>query len=622
MSFHPHDIARRARGGSILIVVLMVILLSAFFKTQVVEHERYALQSEENRLRAVPLPAPRGIIYDRKGKVIAENLPAYTISVLAPTIQALRTELERLGTVIDLTPGDIRRAERLFRREPNRPTVIFPDASIDLVAVLEEHRIDFPSLIIQSVPKRYYPDGEAVSAFVGYTSEISEAELASARFSRYKMGQVIGKDGIERQYEEILHGGEGMQFVEVDARGRIIQTTAAVPVESPVPAPPLHTNIDLDLQTYIASVFSDTLIGGVVALDPRTGGVLALYSAPGYDPNRFTGGIPQEYWTALNEDPKRPLYNKAVQGTYPPGSTWKLIDAVIALEAGLVDFTTRMPVPCSGGYQYGSRYFRCWEDRGHGSLDLTNAIAKSCNVYFYQLGLRIGLNRMLAGGVELGFNTKSGLDLPNERTPRFPYGVDYYNRRYGARGWTQAVVLNLAIGQAENSQTLVSMAKFYTALATDGSTMKPVIARTAPGQREQLFTLTPEQIAKLRAAMLQVVSFQGTAGGSMIPGLFLGGKTGTAQSGPNTPDHAWFVGMAPVQDPKIVLAVMIEFGGSGSGAARVASRVTAKYLGIPHPVDLAPPRPPGGGPAPGPTPVPADTAPRTPPTTAPVALAR
>ena len=618
MSFHPHDLARRARGGSILIVLLMVVLLSAFFKTQVVEHERYALQSEENRLRAVPLPAPRGIIYDRKGKVIAENLPAYTVSVLAPTIQGLRAELEHLGTVIDLTPGDIRRAERLFRREPNRPTVIFPDASIDLVAVLEEHRIDFPSLIIQSVPKRYYPDGEAVSAFVGYTSEISEAELASARFSRYKMGQVIGKEGIERQYEEILHGGEGMQFVEVDARGRIIQTTAAVPVESPRPAPPLHTNIDLDLQTYIASVFSDTLIGGVVALDPRTGGVLALYSAPGYDPNRFTGGIPQDYWTELNEDPKRPLYNKAVQGTYPPGSTWKLIDAVIALEAGLVDFTTRMPVACSGGYQYGSRYFRCWETRGHGSLDLSGAIAKSCNVYFYQLGLRIGLNRMLAGGVELGFNTKSGLDLPNERTPRFPYGVDYYNRRYGPRGWTQAVVLNLAIGQAENSQTLVSMAKFYTALASDGSTVKPAIARTAPAPREQLFTLTPEQMAKLRTAMQTVVSFQGTAGGSAVPGLFLGGKTGTAQSGPNTPDHAWFVGMAPVHDPKIVLAVMIEFGGSGSGAARVASRVTAKYLGIPHPVDAMPPRPPAAGP----TPVPADTAPRTPPTTAPVALAR
>jgi penicillin-binding protein 2 len=613
MSFHPHDVARRARYGSVLIVVLMAVLLSAFFRAQVVEHERYALQSEENRLRAVPLPAPRGIIYDRHGNVIAENLPAYTVSVLAPTLQGLREELRRLGTVIDLTETDVRRAERLFRREPNRPTVIFPDATIDLVAVLEEHRVDFPSLIIQSVPKRYYPDGETVSAFVGYTSEISEAELASQRFSRYKMGQVIGKDGLERQYEEILHGVEGMQFVEVDARGRIIQTTAAIPGTPPQPAAPLQTNIDLNLQRWIAEVFGDSLIGGVVAIEPKSGGVLALYSAPGYDPNRFTGGIPADYWRQLNTDPKRPLYNKAVQGTYPPGSTWKLIDAVIALQAGLIEFNSRMPAPCTGGYQYGNRYFRCWYSSGHGYQDLTGAIAKSCNVYFYQLGVRIGLTRMIAGGVELGFNSKAGLDLPNERTPRFPYGVEYYNRRYGPRGWTQSVVLNLAIGQAENSQTLVNMARFYEALATDGSAARPLIARTEQAApREQLFTLPPEQMQQLRAALLAVVSPAGTAGGSAVPGLFLGGKTGTAQSSPTTPDHSWFVGMAPVHDPQIVIAVMIEFGGGGSRAARIASRIASRYLNIRHPADVAP--------------LPADdeetdTVPLDPLTTAPVALA-
>jgi penicillin-binding protein 2 len=585
MSLHPNDIARRARVGSVLIAAAMVILLSAFFKTQVLEHDRYALQSEQNRLRAVPLPAPRGIIYDRRGNVIAENLPAYTVSVLAPTLQALREELRRLRTVIELTDADVRRAERLFHREPNRPTVIFPDASIDLVAVLEEHRIDFPSLIIQSVPKRYYPDGPAVSAFVGYTSEISETELTSPRFSTYKMGQVIGKEGIERQYEEILHGSEGVLFVEVDARGRIVESAAEVPLAPPRPAPPMHTNIDLDLQNFVDSVFGDSLIGGLVALDPRTGGVLALYSAPGYDPNRFTGGIPQDYCRELNTDPKRPLYNKAVQGTYPPGSTWKLVDAVIALEHGLVEFNSRMPSPCYGGYQYGNRYFRCWRPEGHGSLDLTGAIAQSCNVYFYQLGLRIGLNRMIAGGVALGLNQKTGLDVPNERTPRFPYGVEYYNRRYGPRGWTQSVVLNLAIGQAENSQTLVSMARFYSALATDGTAARPTIARVDT-PRERLFNLSPEHMQPLRVALETVVSWAGTAGGSAVPGLRLGGKTGTAQSGPTTPDHAWFLGMAPMHDPRIVIAVMIEFGGGGSRAARVASRVAARYLNVPHPMDF------------------------------------
>ncbi|HUR91212.1 MAG TPA: penicillin-binding protein 2 [Gemmatimonadaceae bacterium] len=616
MSFHPNDIARRARLGTILIVVLMFMLLSGFFNTQVLQHERYAVQSEENRLREVPLPAPRGIIYDRKNNVIAENLPAYTVSLLSATESALKAELARLGTVIQLTPGDIQGALKRFRREPNRPTVIFPDAAIDVVAVLEEHRIDFPSLIIQSVPKRYYPDGAAVSAFVGYTSEISESELNSERFVQYKMGQQIGKGGLERHYEEALHGAEGMRFVEVDARGRVVnEAGVARPDQVPDPGKPLMTNIDMDLQRYVSTVFGDTLIGGVIALDPKTGGVLAIHSGPGYDPNRFTGGIPQDYWKELNTDPKKPLYNKATQGTYPPGSTWKLVDAVIALENGIADFNTRMPQACGGGFAYGNAYFRCWDPRGHGSQNLSGAIEKSCNVYFYQLGLRMGLSRMLAGGIKLGMNAKSGLDLPNEKAPRFPYGLDYFNKKWGPRGWTPgSTVINLSIGQGENSQTLASMARFYSAMASDGFAAPPSIARVTP-KRERVFTLTAEQIQGLRAAMGRVVSPTGTAGGSAVPGLFLGGKTGTAQSGKNTPDHAWFVGMAPVQDPKIVVAVMIEFGGHGWQAARVASRVAAKFLNIRHPADAAPSAAPAEGDAnDGSTPVI--------PVPAPVALAR
>ncbi len=589
MSFHPNDIARRARLGTILIVMLMAFLVSGFFNTQVLQHERYAVQSEENRLREVPLPAPRGIIYDRKNNVIAENLPAYTVSLLSTTEKALVAELTRLSTVIQLTPNDVKGALKRFRREPNRPTVIFPDAAIDVVAVLEEHRIDFPSLIIQSVPKRYYPDGAVVSAFVGYTSEISESEMNSERFRNYKLGQQVGKGGLERQYEESLHGAEGMRFVEVDARGRVVnEAGVARPDQVPRPGPPLPTNIDMDLQRFVSQVFADTLMGGVIALDPKTGGVLAIHSGPGYDPNRFTGGIPQDYWKELNTDPKKPLYNKATQGTYPPGSTWKLVDAVIALENGIANFDTRMPQACGGGFAYGNAYFRCWERRGHGSQNLSGAIEKSCNVYFYQLGLRMGLSRMLAGGIKLGMNTRSGLDLPNEKAPRFPYGLDYFNKKWGPRGWTPgSTVINLSIGQGENSQTLSSMARFYAAMASDGFAAAPSIARVTP-KRERVFTLSAEQIQGLRSAMGRVVSPTGTAGGSAVPGLFLGGKTGTAQSGANKPDHAWFVGMAPVHDPKVVVAVMIEFGGHGWQAARVASRVAAKYLNIPHPADRAP----------------------------------
>jgi penicillin-binding protein 2 len=580
MSLHPNDIARRARIGSLLIVAVMAVLLSAFFKTQVVEHERYALQSEENRLRAVPLPAPRGTIYDRRGEVIAENLPAYTVAVLAPNIQALQAELRRLGSVIQLTDADIRRAERIFRRDPNRPTVIFPDASIDVVAVLEEHRIDFPSLIIQSVPKRYYPDGPGVATFVGYTGEITESELNQPRYAAYKMGQQVGKGGLEKQYEEILHGKEGMSFVEVDARGRVVRDASQQPGLAPEAAPALHTNIDLALQRFAVAIFGDSLVGGVIALEPTTGAVLAMHSAPSFDPNRFIGGIPTDYWQELNTDPKRPLYNKVIQGTYPPGSTWKLATALTGLTNGLVDFDDKMPLPCSGGLQFGARWFRCWEERGHGYKTLQTAIEQSCDVYFYQLGLRVGLARLIAGGVTLGMREKSGLDVPDEKVSRFPYAVDYYNKRYGPRGWTNAVVLNLSIGQGENSQTVANMAKFYSALATDGRAATPQIVRR-PAHRERLYQLTPDRLRRLRESLAGVVSSRGTAGGSRIEGVVLAGKTGTSQTGrEDEEDHAWFLGFAPAEEPKILVSVMLEHGGHGWRAARIASAIISYYLKV------------------------------------------
>lgn len=585
MSFHPNDVQRRSRAASILIGVTFVVLASAFFRTQVLENERYALQSEENRLREVPLPAPRGTIYDRKGEVIAENLPGYTVSLLAPTPDSLRAALRRLGGTITLSNDQIDLAVRRYRRAPNRPAVILSDASFDVVSVLEEHRVDFPGLIIQSTPKRYYPDREAVSAFVGYTGEITESELVTRLAKGYKAGQQIGKGGLEKQYEEQLRGREGMRFVEVDARGRVVREAGARQDLLPEGAPPLNTSIDLRLQRYVMQIFGDSLQGGAVALDPKTGEVLAIHSHPGFDPNRFVGGIPASYWRQLNDDPRRPLYNKALQGRYPPASTFKLATSVIGLESNMVKLTDYMPVPCTGGFQYGSRYFRCWEKAGHGSLDLLRAIEKSCDVYFYQLGLKIGLSRLLAGGVALQFRDRAGIDLPSEIAPIFPYAVDYYNRRYGPRGWTNSVVLNLSIGQGENSQTVLSMARFYTALATDGRSARPHVVKK-PVEREQIFTLSSQQLDGLRLAMAGVVTARGTAGSAAIQGVVLAGKTGTAQHHEaGKPDHAWFVGFAPANDPKIVVAVMIEYGAHGYLAARVASKIISAYLGV-TPVEL------------------------------------
>lgn len=574
MSNHPNAVLRRARVARGLLIGLFLLLGGAFFRAQVLENETYLLASESNRLREVPLPGARGIIYDRNGQIIAENLPGYSVSILSPTEDSLRSALRTLATVVDIDSAQQELAVRRFRRARTRPAVIFNDASFQIVSVLEERRAEFPGLIIQSSPKRYYPDGPAVAALVGYTGEISEADLAKERYESYKAGQQIGRAGLEAQYEELLRAREGQRFVEVDARNRVVRDNGVRPEVQPEAPPPLRTNIDIDLQRYAHEYYGDSLRGAVVALDPKTGGVLALYSAPSYDVNRFIGGIPVSYFRQLNEDKHTPMYNRAVAGTYAPASTWKLATAVMGLERGLVTMDTRMPQPCTGGYWMG-RVFKCWDKKGHGDITLAQAIAKSCDVYFYQLGLRIGLDSLLAGGVRLRFDRKSGVDLPFEVKSTWFANTKYFDEKYGPRGWNRSVLLSLSIGQADNAQTPINMAKFYTALATDGYAATPQIVVREP-KREKILNLTPEQLQGIKDALSDVVS-RGTAAGAQIKGLTIAGKTGTAQVN-GQKDNAWFVGYAPADDPKIVVAIIVEEGLHGSSAARVATKLMERYL--------------------------------------------
>jgi penicillin-binding protein 2 len=583
MSFHPNDVARRARAAAVISTGVIIVLVGAFFRAQILNEREWVLLAEENRLREVPIAAPRGPILDRNGKIIAENVVGYTVSVLAQSEDSLRSTMQRLSGTIPLTQRQVDAAVRRYRLAPTRPTVILNDASFDVVSVLEEHRVDFPSLIILSSPKRFYPDGPAVASFVGYVNEISENELALPQFATYKAGQQVGKQGLERQYEAVLHGREGSRYVEVDARGRIVREQGA-PERKAVQAGSLQTNIDLDLQLYVAQLFADSLVGGAVAMDPHTGEVLALYSGPSYDPNRFIGGIPFSYWDSLQKDVKKPMYNKAVQGTYPPGSAFKLATAVLGLQENVIDTKSRMPQACSGYYFFGNRAWQCWEKGGHGSLDLTGAIARSCDVYFYQLGLKLGVSRLIAGGVQLGMASKTGVDIPEELRPRYPDRLQYFNEKYGPRGWTGgAVSLNMSIGQGDNSQTVINMARFYSALASnDGMAPKPKIVRRTP-ERTKIFDLDTAQMAALRRGMIGVVEAGGTAASAALSGVTLAGKTGTAQTaalGKNLCDHAWFVGFAPVEAPKVVVSVMLECGGHGYAAARIASAIIGKYLGV------------------------------------------
>jgi len=579
-AFHPHLLERRLRLTRAVVWGAGIALVLVFFRTQILEHSKYQLQSETNRLRPIPLPAPRGIITDRNGKVLAENVTGYTVSLLPTTDEdSLRATLRRIGSIVKLDSLAIQRVLVRYRRAPYLPVSVLPSATFEVVSALEERRLILPGLLIQAEPKRHYPDSSLVAHLVGYVGELTEAERAQRRFATVRLGGLLGKGGLERQYDDTLRGADGVRFVEVSAFNRVVREAGAAARLPPVPGRALHTTIDLELQRYIAQIFPAGQRGAVLALNPNSGEILALYSAPGFDPNAFVGGVDPDYWRRLNVSEAHPLFDRTIQARYPPGSTWKLALAAMALKRGIVTLRSRMPIPCRGGLQYGNRFFRCWSAKGHGDLALADAIAQSCDVFFYQLGLKLGLTSLLEDATGLGFHARTGIDLPGEITSEFPGGTDYYDRVYGPRRWTSAVTLNLAIGQGENAQTLVNMVRFYQMLASDGRARPPYIVRPVASPGATL-ALTSEQLAGLRQAMINVVE-RGTARGAGRFGgsISIAGKTGTAQN-PHGPAHGWFIGFAPAEKPEIVVGAIVEFAREGPYVAPLVTRVIGHYLGV------------------------------------------
>jgi penicillin-binding protein 2 len=572
----PHQLDAKLRAARIFVWISIGVITSAYFRTQILGYGKYELQSESNRLRPITLPAPRGVIVDRHGAVIAENVPGYTVALLPAPVPVLRERLRLIAPFVHLDAAGIERVLERYRRAPYQPALVVADAPFDVVSELEERRLTLPGIVIQTEPKRHYPDSGVVAHLVGIVGEVTEQDRANRRGNPLRLGSLIGKDGLERAYDDTLRGDDGMRSIEVSALGYVVREASAVPILNPVAGSTLRTTIDLDLQRYIARVFPPGMRGAVVALHPATGEILALYSAPGYDPNAFVGGVSAEYWRALNQNDAHPLVDRAIQARYPPGSTWKLALAAMALRRGVATMRTRMPIPCRGGLQYGDRYFRCWNAEGHGTLTLEQAIAHSCDVYFYQLGLKLGLTSLLEDGNALGFRSRTGVDLPGELTPVFPTGTEYFDRVYGPRRWSSGVTLNLAIGQGENTQTLLNMVRLYQMLASDGKSRVPYLVRPGPGPSDDL-ELTLDQLAGLRQAMINVVE-RGTARRARMSRLRIAGKTGTSQN-PHGPDHGWFIGFAPAERPEIVVGAVIEFARHGDAIAPIVTRVIAHYLG-------------------------------------------
>ena len=574
-------VQRRAGIAIAGLLTLFAILCIAFFRVQVLQSDTYGLRSDSNRLRPLPVEASRGAVFDRENRIVAGSVPGYSVHVFPSTTPgSMEKTLDGLQPYLQLGDERIAALRERARSEPYQPLLVDGDADFDVVSVLEEHRAEFPGVTIQMRPKRQYRAARAVSHLIGYVGEITETELDEDQYAEYVQGMSVGKDGVERQYEGRLQGRRGLRYTEVDALGRVVNSPLGRVEQMPEPGTDIQLNLDLDLMEWIHHIFPDSMRGAVVALDVSDGGVLALYSAPTFDPNNFIGGIDPDEWRSLNNDPSRPLFNRATVGRYAPGSTWKAAVGAIGLQLGVVDPQEYMPRACTGTFRYGNRTFRCWNAAGHGALDLIEAVQQSCNVYFYQLGLRIGLERLVQTATDMGFARRCGIDMPRESPGVFPSDLGFWERRFGYRP-TESEVLSISIGQGPNDQTPIGMAQFYLALARGGRAPAPRILRSAEAGEAWDIGISPEHGEVLMEGLRRVVAPGGTAYMSSLEHWDLAGKSGTTQNAQDpTRPHAWFVGLAgpPNKPAEIVVVALVEFGQSGSAVGAPLVAKTADYF--------------------------------------------
>lgn len=574
--FDSYQLRERAALARWVLSFVFIMLMGVFFRTQILQNDKYQLRAETNRLRAIPLEPPRGAILDRNGKIIAENLPGFSVKLLAPSADSLEAVLERVARIVTIDSRDMAGIVRRWRAARYQPVTVIGDAEFETVSRLEERRALLPGLIIQSEPKRVYPQGTAVAHLVGYVSEVTESDLERNRFPGAALGSIVGKSGLEREYDSIIRGRAGVRYAEVNARGRLVREDVGTASLPPDPGQPIRTTVDLDLQRYIDSIWPAGVRGAMIAMTPK-GEIRALYSAPSYDPNLFVGGISTTEWRRLSDDPATPLLNRAINGRYPPASPFKLAVSAMGLKRGVVDMSTRMPESCTGGYRLGNRIFKCWKKEGHGSLDLVGAVAQSCDVYFYQLGQRLGLQTILDAGIAMGFDGRTGIDLPSEQRSLYPATTAYFDSLYrGPRNWSApATILNFSIGQGEITQTLINMVQFYQALAGDGTEVAPHLFQAQEAETHSL-GLSEEQLRGLRRSLIAVLE-AGTAGRSRRAGLSIAGKTGTAQQSSGK-DHGWFIGFAPTEDPVLVVGAIMEEMEHGSDVGPYVADALARYI--------------------------------------------
>jgi penicillin-binding protein 2 len=556
------------------VFTVLLVILARFLSIQIVSGELYEQKSLENSVKIETKFPVRGNIYDRNGFLIADNRPAFSLYLVRSRTNA--NTISRLSSILNLDPADIQK--KLRQGGPFQPVKIARYVDQVTLTTLQENILELPGLEWKVEPKRHYVYNKAFAHVLGTLGEIDENELD--KNSEYELGDIVGKKGIEKRLDHELRGRKGYEFIKVDAVGRVVEKVNQSKSALPYPGKDLYLTIDAGLQVYADSLFMGRR-GALVAIDVRTGEILTMLSNPSYDLNIFTGSVESKVWNDLISDTLHPLYDRSSQSTYPPGSTFKIVAAVAALNEGII--TPAWKVHCPGYYKIGRRTVRCWKADGHGTLDLLGAIKNSCNVYFYKLGLEIGLDVWSKYSNLFGFGSKTGVELSNEKAGLVP-SEEYYKRVYGQRNITAGLIANLAIGQGELLVTPIQMAQFAMILANEGTYYRPHLIhklRDKVSNTETTTQVSPTKIEKVKPEVFEIIKkgmgdvvSEGTGGRARIIGIKFAGKTGTAQN-PHGDSHSWFICFAPYDNPEIAMAIIVENGGAGSA---VAAPIAGNYL--------------------------------------------
>ncbi len=555
---------------SYVIVGMIALLLFGFWKLQIIDSDRYLQQAERNRVRSIPIIAPRGLMLDREGRVLVDNYPSFSVLLLRDAPSQVEKLLPQIADGLSMTLDEVRQQIDAARAMPKfQPIVIKPEASPSDIAFIESHRSDIPVLEMLMVHRRRYPHGDMLASAVGYVGEVS-AEQVEASDSKLKPGDIVGKAGLEREYNDTLMGTDGLRRVIVNSIGKEM---GRLEQQDAIPGKPIKLTIDFDLQNVADSYMADKE-GAVVAMDGRTGEILAMVSRPTFDPNDFAIRIPVSEWRSLNSDTRTPLLNRAVQGQLAPGSIFKIVMATAMLESKALpeNFTAF----CPGHADFYGRTFHCWRPAGHGTVDLHKAIVDSCDVFFYTIGQRLGIDRIHTFATGLGLGRRTGIDLPSEETGLIP--SEEWVQRVFHHKWYAGETISVAIGQGAVTVTPVQLVRMIAAVATGGNLLQPHLLKNFSAKAER-FPLAEDTTEQVTQGMYGVINEGGTGASLKLQNIEFSGKSGTAQlmsyeagnrmgkKGKET--NGWFVGYAPRRNPEIVVVAVIqgssEHGGTTAG---------------------------------------------------------